>query len=112
MISDAESAARYGTTPMPDTDPLTRRQVEALADGTPIIVTWSGGNGPHRYTLRHHLGYIVAKSEHDRDDYFDITGRCLGPDAFVGQQQFHTRVWLLEHDEGAGDGAVVRRDTP
>lgn len=25
---------------------------EELADGTRILVTWSGGNGPHEYVLR------------------------------------------------------------
>lgn len=85
---------RFGSVLMPGSDPLTREQVEALDDGTPIIVIWSGGNGPHPYTLRHYGGYIVAKSEHEPADYFDLTGKCLGPDAFVGQQRFHTRVWF------------------
>lgn len=31
--------------------PLTQAEVDALPDGAEIIVTWSGGNGPHRYTV-------------------------------------------------------------
>ncbi len=31
---------------------LTQAEVDALPDGTRIVVTWSGGNGPHEYVLR------------------------------------------------------------
>lgn len=30
---------------------LTQDELEQLPDGTEIVVTWSGGNGPHRYKL-------------------------------------------------------------
>jgi hypothetical protein len=30
-------------------DPLTVEQILALPDGQEVIVTWPGGNGPHRY---------------------------------------------------------------
>ena len=73
--SPAGLIPKHGSVPMPAGDPLTRQEVEALPDGTRIIVIWSGGNGPHRYTLRHHLGYLVAVSQHDAEDYFDLTGR-------------------------------------
>lgn len=32
-------------------DPLTEEQVAELAEGTEVEVTWSGGNGPHRYRI-------------------------------------------------------------
>src|SRR5215471_12416576 len=31
-------------------EPLTATQAADLPDGASILVTWSGGNGPHRYT--------------------------------------------------------------
>lgn len=31
---------------------LTQEEVNALPDGTKIVVTWSGGNGPAVYTVR------------------------------------------------------------
>ena len=30
---------------------LTQAEVDALPDGTEVSVVWSGGNGPHRYTV-------------------------------------------------------------
>ena len=30
-------------------DPLTMGEVEDLVDGTLVVITWSGGNGPHVY---------------------------------------------------------------
>jgi hypothetical protein len=30
---------------------LTRQETEALAEGTKVRVTWSGGNGPHWYSI-------------------------------------------------------------
>lgn len=31
---------------------LASHEVDALPDGTRIVVTWDGGNGPHEYILR------------------------------------------------------------
>jgi len=31
--------------------PLTAKQVADLADGTEIVITWFGGNGPHPYRV-------------------------------------------------------------
>jgi len=30
-------------------DPLSNRELADLPEGTPVVITWSGGNGPHRY---------------------------------------------------------------
>jgi len=35
----------------PSGDPLTANEVAQLPDGTPIVVKWSGGNGPHEYVI-------------------------------------------------------------
>lgn len=33
-------------------DPLTVKEILELTDGTEVVVTWDGGNGPHQYTVR------------------------------------------------------------
>lgn len=87
--------------PLPDGPPLDAEAILGLADGTPIVVMWSGGNGPHHYTVQRSAGLVVAASswevEHDQ----------LDPDKdlerFVGQERYHTRVWLdAELDEALG----------
>lgn len=30
---------------------LTQQEVDALAEGTEVWITWSGGNGPHLYRI-------------------------------------------------------------
>lgn len=32
-------------------DPLTVSEIESLKDGDEVIITWSGGNGPHKYKI-------------------------------------------------------------
>ncbi len=41
------SAAPHGSTP----PRLSKSDVRALADGALVVVTWSGGNGPHLYQI-------------------------------------------------------------
>jgi len=43
---------------MPDREPdcLTQEEVDALPEGTEVVITWSGGNGPHRYTISKYQG--------------------------------------------------------
>lgn len=69
-------------------DPLTREQVEELPQGTAIEVIWSGGNGPHRYTV--HVD--------ENEQRYAATGNprmdTYNPLDFVGQEPYHTRVWL------------------
>lgn len=35
---------------------LAMEELRRLPDGSEVMVTWSGGNGPHRYVLRWHYG--------------------------------------------------------
>ncbi|KKW13330.1 MAG: hypothetical protein UY48_C0002G0021 [Candidatus Gottesmanbacteria bacterium GW2011_GWB1_49_7] len=64
---------------------LTMDELQRLPEGTTIMVVWSGGNGPYRYTLT-----------------FTPLGACAqAPNicyllAFVGKAHCHTRVWLDE----------------
>jgi hypothetical protein len=32
-------------------DLLTTSEVSELVEGTPVTITWSGGNGPHDYVI-------------------------------------------------------------
>lgn len=64
---------------------LTQEQVNALPEGTAVIVTWSGGNGPHRYTIgvKHDVRYAVLppmgwREEADPDRRFVLDGRLEG----------------------------------
>jgi hypothetical protein len=43
-------------TPEEEARLLTPAQVAALPDGTAVMIKWAGGNGPHRYYLRHWQG--------------------------------------------------------
>lgn len=41
-------------------DYLTREEVIALPDGTPVVITWPGGNGPHTYYIKHDKDCVWA----------------------------------------------------
>lgn len=67
--------------------PLTREEVEALEPGTTIVVIWSGGNGPHEYVVSERNGTLYAGDPRN--------GNAIsGVGAFVGQERYHTRVWM------------------
>lgn len=68
---------------------LTRDQVDALADGTTIMVKWSGGNGPHRYFLRKWNGRLYGAVRLDEDP-LSFDGELLG----IGTERCHDRVFL------------------
>ncbi len=75
---------------------LTAIEVSELPDNTPIVVIWSGGNGPHHYRKTTVGGIPVAATEWEIEhDKIDIVGKSIGawPDGFVGQERYHTRVW-------------------
>jgi hypothetical protein len=63
----------------PETDPLTQEQWTTLASGTPVIVIWCGGNGPHRYEL--------VRDGHRSDCYLD------GGRVHVGELSSLDTVW-------------------
>jgi molybdopterin biosynthesis enzyme MoaB len=72
--------------------PLTAEEVEALPEGTPVVIIWSGGNGPHRYRIT-----VDDYGRRYADAYGEGIGeqfRWYNPLRFVGQERFHTRVWL------------------
>lgn len=88
------------TTPkgvMNEATPLTEDELLALADGTEIVITWSGGNGPHRGIVFVERGqpYYVPRHE---DPHGPL--RHYNPITFVGPASPFTRVWLAEAYNG------------
>ncbi len=68
---------------------LTQEEVDKLPDKTVIVVKWSGGNGPWRYTLR--------KTEYGNYVEDTVTGEInygAGELDFVGKDKPFTRVWV------------------
>jgi len=71
---------------------LTQAEVDGLPDGTPIEVTWSGGNGPHRYRVHvDHRGNRYAWSGSGDPTYNPLT--------YVGAEPYHTHVAALSEQE-------------
>jgi hypothetical protein len=75
---------------------LTQEQVDELEEGTWVLITWSGGNGPHNYR-------ITVDNNGNRyacgADYFDTPEdplRFYNPIDFVGHERFHTWASLTE----------------
>jgi hypothetical protein len=67
---------------------LTQAEVDALPTGTVVWITWSGGNGPHRYDVVNEGKYGVRVSAQisSGDDLIQ----------FVGKESYHTHVWLTD----------------
>lgn len=63
---------------------LTQAEVDKLPDDTPVFVTWSGGNGPHKYTTWRYNDTTYAK----------LDGRVIGPLMLVGKEKYHDRVYI------------------
>jgi hypothetical protein len=40
---------------------LSQQQVNELPDGTRVVITWTGGNGPHIYTTRNWYGWSITE---------------------------------------------------
>ena len=82
----------FGRVPNELGEPLTMEEVSALEHDTQVIIIWSGGNGPHTYWIdRRNKGAVYALSEIEKEQGKRATGN---PISFVGNQRFHTRIWL------------------
>ncbi len=68
---------------------LTPAQVAALPDGTAVMIKWAGGNGPHRYYLRHWQGRLFGAVTMG-DAPLSLDGELLE----IGQERCHDRVFL------------------
>lgn len=66
---------------------LTQKEVDNLTEGTIVRITWSGGNGPHKYIIGKHYGNSWV-----RDSW---TGQLRGIITFVGETAPFTIVELI-----------------
>jgi hypothetical protein len=91
MSSQRDHSAGPGEPPYP---PLDAAEVAALPVGTPIIVLWSGGNGPHRYTVQRSGDVpVAATADEVARGRLDIEKALDTRIGFVGTERYHTRVW-------------------
>lgn len=70
---------------------ITEDDLEFLAEGKRILVTWVGGNGPHEYKLKrdsHSRPYAASLDNDVRMDFYN-------PLVFVGQKETNTHVQIL-----------------
>ena len=69
---------------------LTQEEVDTLPAGTKVIITWSGGNGPHEYTIhkRNNETGSFVKDSNPNAGWYD------GEIDFVGNKKFNTHVSL------------------
>jgi hypothetical protein len=87
---DEVHSGAFGVVEDPE-PPLTAEEVAILPEMTPVIVIWSGGNGPHRYRItvnRYGTRHAWVPLAHNEQMRF------YNPLDHVGQERFHTRVWL------------------
>ena len=83
-VHDDEATLRSQWTRI-TSDPLTPEEAAVLPADTEIMVIWSGGNGPHRYRVVIGPNGIRYAGDLRNDNPLD----------FIGQERFHTRVWLV-----------------
>lgn len=76
---------------------LTQEECDALPAGARVRVTWSGGNGPHVYTVaQKHWTWV-----------HNCVEECVEPELrFVGKERFHTRVEVVAVPAGHPDVPV------
>jgi hypothetical protein len=79
---------------------LTQSEVDALPTGSWVWITWSGGNGPHRYETYRANGLVYAVADDSHALLFAID--------FVGKYPL-TQVWI---DDEEGKAAAGKSDRP
>lgn len=69
------------------TDPLTLEEIKGLEEGTEVVCTWSGGNGPHHYRVVFDLfsaPYLVTLRDFEAGPdgpmwFYNPVGDFVGP---------------------------------
>lgn len=79
---------------MPNYQLLTQDEVDHLDDGTPVTITWSGGNGPHEYVVAVRPDRVEPGDRYaaPADDPHGKMRYYPGVISFVGNAKFHTKV--------------------
>lgn len=70
---------------------LTQEEFDALESGAEVVITWSGGNGPHRYR--------VSKLHDGTSTIYGTHGAWVGTPC-CGETRGHDHVWL---ESGGGE---------
>ena len=93
MIVPSDGAAGM-IAPEPTYPPLSTREIQTLAEGARVIVTWAGGNdGPHEYGVHWRRGEPYAQTEEERHEGRVDLEKWLT--YYVGSRRPFTRVWAL-----------------
>ncbi len=72
--------------------PLNQSEVDSLPIGSKVSIVWSGGNGPHEYTIKGKLGKLsVVNDQKDNPN----SGWWKGEIEFVGPERPYTVVHLI-----------------
>jgi hypothetical protein len=69
--------------------PLNQEEVNNLSKGTKVVITWTGGNGPHLYEIHKRDDGLSYVKEHNPN-----AGWWDGEIDFVGPEKPHTIVTL------------------
>lgn len=76
---------------MPKSAYLTQAEVDALPADSEVIITWTGGNGPHKYTIGKYYG--DSYTTYETADGVVHLGHLID---FVGDMKPFTLVQLVE----------------
>ena len=76
---------------------LTAEDVAALPSGSVVEIVWSGGNGPHRYTIDQADWGTQWRAGIYSDEQWERVRLNQDPISFVGSEPFHTQIIRLRH---------------
>ena len=85
---------------------LTQEEVDALPEGTQVTITWTGGNGPHNYTIGKFDGQAWTTGE-GSDGKLHLGDRI----DFVGSEKPFTLVTLTNPSQAARREALPGNQT-
>ena len=92
MTTDA-AGRRLDFGPEPEYPSLSKAEIMALPEGERVIVTWSGGHGPHEYHVHWNRGEPYAQTEEEhRQGRVDVEKWLT---YYVGPRRPFTRVWAV-----------------
>ncbi len=79
--------------------PLTQAEVDRLSEGTHIVITWTGGNGPHAYKVKRIERYPAIAFAALNIPGSVLDGANAGRIVDVGSDRILTQVTLEPDDD-------------
>lgn len=73
---------------------LTEQQIAELPEGTRVVVTWSGGNGPHTYSVHQCRDRTYVWNDRYQTDEQRQRAKHYNPLSFIGDGPPFTTVDL------------------